>query len=105
VASHSDYRGQTGPGGDLGFMSLGQMQPSIRAGLEPLQPGAVSDVLPNAQGLNIFKVLERKPERDYEVAEIREELPNAVAQIQFREKLDAWVKTLRAKAQIEYRNP
>ena len=105
VASNSDYRGQTGPGGDLGFMSLGQMQPSIRAGLEPLQPGSVSDVLPNAQGLNIFKVLERKPERDYEVAEIREELPNAVAQIQFREKLDAWVKTLRAKAQIEYRNP
>ena len=64
-----------------------------------------SDVLPNAQGLNIFKVLAREPERDYEVSEIREELPNAVAQIQFREKLDAWVKSLRAKAQIEYRNP
>lgn len=105
VKQYSEYKGQVTPDGDLGFLSLGQMQPAIRAGLEPLAPGEVSDVLPNAQGLNIFKVLERRPARDYEVAEIRDELPQAVAQIQFRERLEAWTKTLRAKAQIEYRNP
>lgn len=105
VKAYSEYKGQVGPDGDLGFLSLGQLQPAIRAGLEPLAPGEVSDVLPNAQGLNIFKVLERRAPRDYEVAEIRDELPQAVAQIQFRERLEAWVKTLRAKAQIEIRNP
>jgi peptidyl-prolyl cis-trans isomerase SurA len=105
VKAYSEYKGQVGPDGDLGFLSLGKMQPAIRAGLETLAPGEVSDVLPNAQGLNIFKVLERHAPRDYDVAEIREELPQAVAQIQFRERLEAWVKTLRAKAQIEYRNP
>ena len=50
-----------------------------------------------------MKDLDRKPEREYELAEIREELPEAVAQAQFKEKYDAWLKTLRAKAQIEYR--
>ena len=62
-------------------------------------------MLPNQQGFNIFKLLEKKPERDYEVAEIKEELPDAVNDAQFREKYDAWLKTLRSKAQIEYRNP
>ena len=61
-------------------------------------------MLPNAQGFNIFKVNDRKPEREYTVTEIKDELPDAVAQVQFREKYDAWLKTLRGKAQIEYRD-
>ena len=82
------------------------LEPSIRAGLEPLKVDEVSPVLPSRQGFNfnIFKVLERKPERDYELLEIKEELPDAVAEAQFREKYDAWLKTLRSKAQIEYRD-
>jgi parvulin-like peptidyl-prolyl isomerase len=88
----------------VGFLSLGALQPSIRAGLEPLKDGQVSEVLTNSQGFNIFKVLERKPERDYELSEIKEELPDAVAEAQFRDKYDAWLKTLRSKAQIEYRD-
>ena len=104
VRKHSSFAGQASADGDLGFLSLGQMQPAIRAGLEPLKIGDVSEVLSNAQGFNIFKVNDRKPEREYQVSEIKEELPEAVAQAQFREKYDAWLKTLRAKAQIEYRD-
>jgi peptidyl-prolyl cis-trans isomerase SurA len=104
VRKYSTYRGPASADGDVGFLSLGQLQPSIRAGLEPLKVGEVSQVLPNAQGFNIFKVLERKPERDYELAEIKQDLPDAVAEAQFREKYEAWLKTLRSKAQIEYRD-
>ena len=104
VRKYSTYRGPASADGDVGFLSLGALQPSIRAGLDPLKVGEVSPVLPNAQGFNIFKVLERKPERDYELAEIKEELPDAVAEAQFRDKYEAWLKTLRSKAQIEYRD-
>ena len=104
VKRYSNYQGQATPDGDIGFVSLGALSPNIRAGLADLKPGEVSEVLPNAQGFNIFKVADRKPEREYELAEIREELPEAVAQAQFKEKYDAWLKTLRAKAQIEYRD-
>jgi peptidyl-prolyl cis-trans isomerase SurA len=104
VKKYSTYRGPASADGDVGFLSLGALEPSIRAGLEPLKVGEVSQVLPNRQGFNIFKVLERKPERDYELAEIKEELPDAVAEAQFRDKYEAWLKTLRSKAQIEYRN-
>jgi parvulin-like peptidyl-prolyl isomerase len=104
VKRYSTYQGQAGPDGDVGFLSVAQLQPNIRAGLEKLPVGSVSEVLPNQQGFNIFKVTDRKPERAYEVAEIKEDLPEAVAQMQFREKYDAFVKNLRTKAQIEYRD-
>jgi peptidyl-prolyl cis-trans isomerase SurA len=104
VKRYSTYRGPATAEGDVGFLSVAQLQPNIRAGLEPLKLGEVSPVLPNQQGFNIFKLLERKPEREYELSEIKEELPDAVAEAQFRDKYDAWLKTLRSKAQIEYRD-
>ncbi len=104
VKRYSTYAGKASPDGDVGFLSLGQMQPNLRAGLASLKPGEVSEVLPNPQGFNIFKVTDIKPEREYELDEVRKELPEAVAPAQYRDKYEAWLKTLRAKAQIEYRN-
>jgi peptidyl-prolyl cis-trans isomerase SurA len=103
AARYSEYQGPQSAGGDLGFLSLGTLQPQIRAGLDSLQVGEISQVLVNRAGFNVFKLLDRKPERPYTLEEIRAELPQAVAQIQFREKYDSWVKTLRSKAHIEYR--
>lgn len=104
VRRYSQYDGATGADGDVGFVSLGTLQPHIRAGLDSLEVGQVSAVLTNQAGFNIFKITDRHPERDYTVEEIKGELPEAVAQVQFREKYDAWLKSLRAKAQIEYRD-
>ena len=104
VRRYSKYEGPTGEDGDVNFMPLPSLPPNIRAGVDSLEIGQVSDVLPNQAGFNIFKVTDRKPERDYTVDEIRDDLPEAVAQAQSAEKYEAFVKTLRAKAQIEYRS-
>ena len=103
VKKYSRYQGQQSADGDLGFLSYGQLQPQIRAGLDTVKIGSISEVLVNRAGFNVFKVLERKPERNYSLEEIRDDLPQAVAQIQYREKYDAWVKSLRTKAHIEIR--
>lgn len=103
VKKYSKYQGKQTPDGDVGFVSLGSLQPQIREGLDSLGVGKISDVLQNQIGFNIFKVTDKKPERDYRLDEIKAELPDAVAQIQFRERYDAWVKGLRAKAHIEVR--
>ena len=87
----------------MGFISMARLQPEIRAGLDTLEIGQVSELLPNAVGFNIFKLLDRHPERPYTLEEIRAELPEAVGDIQSRDKYDVWVKSLRAKSQIEYR--
>ena len=100
---YSKYEGPHDADGDLGFISTARLQPEIRAGLDSLEIGQVSAVLANQLGFNIFKVVDRHPERAYTVEEIRKELPDAVADIQSRDKYEAWVKDLRSKAQIQYR--
>ena len=103
VKRYSKYQGPAGADGDLGFVSLGTLQPPIRAGLDSVKVGGVSDVLVNSAGFNIFKVSDRKPERRYTLEEIKQELPDAVAEIKQRERYDEWIKTLRGKAHIEIR--
>ena len=100
---YSKFEGPQGEGGDLGFIPVNTLQPGIRAGLDSLKNGEVSEVLVNRAGFNIFKLFDRKPEREYSLEEIREDLPEVVAQMQFREQYDKWVKGLRSKAHIEIR--
>jgi len=104
VRRYSKYDGQATPDGDIGFISLGTLSPSIRTGLEGLQPGQVSEVLENTAGFNVFKMNDKKPEREYELTEIRTELPEVVAQMKQRERYEEWLKGLRSKAHIEIRS-
>ena len=104
VRRYSRYQGPQDANGDIGFVSLGTLQPAIRAGLDTLEVGQISDVLQNQIGFNIFKLLERRPERPYTYDEIKEELPDAVAEIKMRDRYEEWVKGLRAKAHVEIRD-
>ncbi len=103
VRRYSRFEGPVGEDGDLGFLSLSGLQPAIREGVDSLEVGEVSEVLTNPAGFNVFKLADRRPEREYTLEEIRDELPEAVAQLKFRESMEAWVKTLREKARIEYK--
>ena len=103
VRRYSKYQGPATPDGDIGFVSLGSLVPQIRAGLDTLEVGQVSEALENQAGFNIFKVGDRKPERQYTLDEIKEQLPEAVGQIKFKERYDEWLKGLRAKAHVEIR--
>jgi len=104
VRRYSKYPGAATPDGDIGFVSLGVLMPQIRAGLDTLEVGQVSETLENQAGFNIFKVGDRKPERPYTLDEIKEQLPEAVGQIKFKERYDEWVQGLRAKAHVEIRD-
>ncbi len=97
----SRYSGPHADDGDIGFLPLTTLQPNIRAGLDSIQVGGVTDVLINQAGFNIFRITERKAERQYAMEEIKAELPSAVSEMLFREKLEEWVKGLRAKAHIQ----
>jgi len=98
---YSRYAGPHSEDGDIGFLPMPTLQPNIRAGLDSVQVGGVSTVLINQAGFNIFRVTERKAEREFTLEEIRDELPRAVGDMQYREKLEAWVKGLRGKAHIQ----
>ena len=103
VRRYSKYPGPAGPDGDIGFISLGTLMPAIRAGLDSLEVGQVSEPLENQAGFNIFRVNERKAERPFELDEIKDQLPEYVAQLRFKDRYAEWVKGLRAKAVVEIR--
>ena len=100
---YSKYVGPHDGDGDIGFVSLATLQPVIRGGLDSLEVGQISEVLQNTIGFNIFRMVERRPERFYTYEEIKDELPDAVAEIKLRERYEEWVKGLRAKAHVEVR--
>jgi len=100
---YSHYEGPQNAKGEIGPVSVGALQPHIRAGLESLPVGAISEVLLNQVGYNVFRIVDRTPEREYAIEEIREELPAAVSQMKFRERYQEWVEGLRKKAHIEIR--
>lgn len=91
------------PSGDVGYVAVSTLQDNIRLGLDSLKVGEISEPLANQIGYNVFKLTDRKPERPYTIEEIRNELPQAVEEIKLRERYDAWMKTLRAKAHLEIR--
>jgi peptidyl-prolyl cis-trans isomerase SurA len=91
------------PSGDVGYVPANSLRENIRDGLDSLKIGDISEPLANQVGYNIFKLTDRKPERAYTLDEVRAELPQAVEQIEQRDRYDAWVKTLRAKAHLDIR--
>ena len=103
VRRYSKYQAPTDKDGDIGFISLGSLVPQIRAGLDTLEVGQGSETLENPAGFNIFKLTDRKPERAYQLDEIRQQLPEVVGQMKYKERYDEWVKGLRAKAVVEIR--
>jgi peptidyl-prolyl cis-trans isomerase SurA len=103
VRRYSKYPGPAGPDGDIGFISLGTLMPQIRAGLDSLEVGQISEPLENQAGFNIFRVNERKAERPFTLEEIKDQLPEYVAQLKFKDRYAEWVKGLRAKAVVEIR--
>lgn len=104
VQRYSKYEGPANKeDGDLGFVNMQSLSANIRAGIDSLEIGQISEPLLNAVGFNIFKVTDRKPERNYTLEEIREELPEAVASLKFRDRYDEYVKGLRSKAVVQIR--
>ena len=103
VRRYSTYKGPAGPGGNLGFLPLSAFPQEFRDGLSALSVGQVSRPLLGPQGYNIFKMLDRHPERAYTFDEVKEQLPDLVRQIKLKKQYDTWVASLRSKAHVEYK--
>ncbi len=100
---YSRYKGPAGSDGDLGFLPMSVFSTDFKAALDTLELGEVTPPLLNPQGYHLFKVNDRQAERVYQVAEIKDDLPELVRQAKLKDQYDAFVADLRKKAHIEYR--
>ena len=65
-------------GGDMGFIGRGQLVPELDTALFTLKEGEVSEVLESAFGLHLLKAVEKREDRVKELAEVRDEIVEAL---------------------------
>ncbi|NNE42982.1 MAG: hypothetical protein HKN12_02125 [Gemmatimonadetes bacterium] len=82
---HSDDDVTKSAGGYLGNVPVEALSPEFRSKLEPLQPGEISAIIEDAEGLSVFRVESKEGERPATFDEIRDR----IAQILEAEKAQA----------------
>lgn len=87
-------------GGDLGFFPRGQMPPAFDEVVFNLRPGQVSDVVSTEYGYHLFRVLEFKPARKREFAEVRAQVEAREVKRKQEEAHEAFEKALLDKAKL-----
>lgn len=87
-------------GGDLGFFARGTMPPAFDEVVFKLSVGGTSEVVSTEYGFHLFRVIEKKPARKRELAEVRGEIEQKLLQTLRAEAQRAYVAGLRAKAAV-----
>ena len=104
LAKENSQDGSAAQGGDLGWMSPGQLVPEFEDTMNGLAPGQISEPLVSRFGVHLIKVMER---RTTQLGQ--REQREAVRALLREKKLDdayaAWAQDLRAKAYVEMREP
>lgn len=89
-------------GGDLGFVAKGDLGlPEIDAVIFKMKEGDVTPILDTDIGFHLVKIIEKKAPHPLEYEDISEDLKNWMAQKSFSQKLEKYLKELRAKANIK----
>ena len=104
LAQEFSKDGSARNGGDLGWSSPGQFVPEFERVLNNLQPGEISAPVVSRFGVHLIQLIERRQEKLNE-REQREMVRNVVRERKVEQDYDTWLKELRGKAFVEYREP
>lgn len=88
-------------GGDLGFFARGQMPPEFDQVVFALPRGQLSEVVESPYGFHLFLVLDRRPARTRDDAELRADVRTALLAGKREEAFRTWLAAARAKARIK----
>jgi peptidyl-prolyl cis-trans isomerase C len=106
VARRRSIDRHTGPGGDLGFLSKGNMIPEFEDVVFDMNIGEVSDVIESELGYHFVKVTDAREARDkLEYEEVAEDISRALLLEKRAAVYDSLITTLRGNANIEVLDP
>jgi parvulin-like peptidyl-prolyl isomerase len=88
-------------GGDLGYVSRGQLVEEFEDVVFNLNPGQVSDVFRTRFGFHIAKLYDRRPPAIPPLKEVREQIVEQVREQKREQILGEYLDTLRSKATVE----
>lgn len=88
-------------GGDLGFISRGQVVGEFEKVAFSLPVGQVSDIVKTQFGYHLIKVTERRAPQAAQLAQVREQIKNQLLAKKRDAAFQAWLKQSKAKASIK----
>jgi peptidyl-prolyl cis-trans isomerase SurA len=102
LAREYSQDGSAPQGGDLGWTMQGSFVPEFEAVMNALPVGELSDPTVSRFGVHLIQVTDRK-KVPVEIKQLREVARNALRQQKSEAALTDWLKDLRSRAYIEYR--
>lgn len=98
--THSDDSGSASKGGDLGWVSPGQMVPEFEQAMNKLDPGQISPVIQTRYGLHLIKLIARR-NLDTGNEQRRMLARKILLERKTQQKMEQWILGLRDSAYIE----
>lgn len=104
LAREYSQDGSARGGGDLGWSSPGQFVPEFERVLDALQPGEISEPVVSRFGVHLIELVERR-QAALTPREQRDMVRNIVRERKLESDYETWLKELRGRAYVEYREP
>lgn len=104
IARDNSEDGSAAQGGDLGWVSPGGFVPEFEEAMNALAPEGLSEPVASRFGVHLIQVLERR-EVTLEPRQIRDQARNILREQKFDEAYAEWIRELRARAYVEFREP
>ncbi len=99
---HSDDDSNSADGGDLGFITKGQMVEEFENTAFSLEVGEVSGIIETQFGYHILKVFDREEGRIQEYDEVKDDLSIYLSDLKKTEKWEEFILELIDNAEIDY---
>lgn len=104
LARDNSEDGSAPQGGDLGWVSPGAFVPEFEEAMNALALDGLSEPVVSRFGVHLIQVLERR-EVTLEPKQVREQARNILREQKFEEAYAEWIRELRARAYVEFREP
>lgn len=104
LARDNSEDGSAAQGGDLGWSSPGGLVPEFEEAMNALALGGISEPVVSRFGVHLIQVIERR-EITLEPKQIREQARNILREQKFEGAYVEWMRELRARAYVEFREP
>ncbi len=97
---YSKDPGSREKGGDLGFVSRGQLVPEFEQVAFALQPKEISTIVKTQFGYHLIQVIERRPPQPANLAQARDQIRTVLQSSRQEAAFQAWLKAVKAQAKI-----